>query len=506
MAHIYILLAALWLLASCTQEADSLPEYSEFPICWSVNLEQGQDARSLVDNALLQSSCTETTDGSNESISVWGRYTYGGKEYIDFAGTPLTYGKNAWNYSGATRYWRQGGIYDFRAFYPQRVLTKMTDKSATGFKGEIDTEEVQEDILVTAQQVDTNEGNLDDAVPLNMQHVFAAVMFKVKAADGFTPPAGEGITSCWLQNSTSDTDLFSTSGTLTHSGNAIQQIRWEKGASTADPMYMWEHEGLSFDTENTLYASNNGGVGNKYTNNDGWLLVVPQQVEAETLTFCYTMKKTGNQVFSVNIPAVAFEPGQRYTYLLEISGSDATLSLGILPWNEKELSASIGTDEFEKKPVYKLVGNGPVNRQANVKNGGLYVIYNPQSGKYLYSNIKATKVDAGDSYGSNDAVDPNYVWRFEHYYSRYYYVESMGELGHFIYCNQMTTNIVPLTHDLTVRGYFSLRDDSGNLRFLSTASGNMFLAVINGVVCGTNSASSYVSQRNLELYEVVLEE
>ena len=235
--------------------------------------------------------------------------------------------------------------------------------------------------------------------------------------------------------------------------------------------------------------------------------MVPQQVNAETLTFCYTMKKTGNQVFSVNIPAVAFEPGQRYTYLLEIRGSDATLSLGILPWNEKELSANIGSDEFEEKQVYKLVGNAPVTRQANVKNGGLYMIYNPESGKYLCSNIKATKVDAGNSYGSDDAIDPNYVWRFEHYYSRYYYVESMGEIGHFIYCNQMTTDIVPLTHDLTIRGYFSLRDDgSGYLRFLSTTSGNMFLAVINGIVCGTNSASSYTRERNLELYEVELVE
>lgn len=505
--YLYSFLTVLLILAGCTQGSDSISESSEFPVSWNVNLEQSTNARALVDDVVLQTSCTKTTDETNESIGLWGQYTIGDQAVRVFEDTPLTYESGVWKYTGNTRYWRPGAVYDFRAYYPQSLMNElMTTKSATSFQGTINTSEVQEDILVTALQVDTKTANLYDAVPLKMHHVFAAIKFEVKAADGFTPPDGEGVTSCWLQNSA--TGLFSTSGTLTHSGNAIQQISWEKGASTADPMYMWEHEGLSFDTENTLYASNNGGVGNKYTNNDGWLLVVPQQVNAETLTFCYTMKKTGNQVFSVNIPAVVFEPGQRYTYTLEISGSGATLSLGILPWNEKELSSNIGADDFEEKPVFRLVDNTPIKDGTKVKSDGLYLIYNPESGKYLYSNIQATKVDAGSSYEANGTIDPNYVWKFERLNNYYvhFWVESMGELDHFIYCNQMTDEVVPLTHDVTLRGYFSLKNVSGNLRMLSSMSGQMFLAVINGVVCGTNTASSYVSQRNFELYEVVQEE
>lgn len=503
------LLVVLLILAGCTQGSDSISESSEFPVSWNVYLEQSTNARALVDDVVLQTSCTKTTDETNESIGLWGQYTIGDQAVRVFEDTPLTYESGVWKYTGNTRYWRPGAVYDFRAYYPQSLMNElMTTKSATSFQGIINTSEVQEDILVTALQVDTKTANLYDAVPLKMHHVFAAIKFEVKAADGFTPPDGEGVTSCWLQNSA--TGLFSTSGTLIHSGNKTQEINWEAGTPTTGKMYLWKYqEGVSFSTKNTLYASigNNGQEnGVQYTKNDGWLLVVPQEVEAETLKLYYTLKKTPSEEYSVEIPAVTYQPGQRYTYTLEISGSDARLSLGILPWNEKELSSNIGPDDFEEKPVFKLVGNGPVKSRVNVKSDGLYLIYNPESGKYLYSNIQATKVDAGSSYEANGTIDPNYVWRFEKYYNYYFYVESMGELGHFFYCNQMTSNIVPLTHDVTLRGYFSLRDLDSNLRFLSSMSGLMFLAVINGVVCGTNAASSYVSHRNFELYEVVQEE
>ena len=79
----------------------------------------------------------------------------------------------------------------------------------------------------------------------------------LKAVDGFVPATGEGVTSCWLQNKTNATNLFSPSGYLVHSGNASPDITWHPYESSAAPMYKWKHQGVSFDKENTLYTSNN---------------------------------------------------------------------------------------------------------------------------------------------------------------------------------------------------------------------------------------------------------
>ena len=501
--EIYLFLTALLMFVACTEGSDSIPETSEYSICWNVHLEQGQRTRALVNDELLLSSCTDKVDNTNESIGLWGQHEVENRIVRDFIDVPLTYGAEAWNYSGELRRWRPGAVYDFRAYYPQRLMTElMTEKSATLFQGVVNTSEKQEDVLVTALRVDTRTANLNDPVPLNMQHVFAAVMFKVKGAEGFTPPDGEGITSCWLQNTTGATDLFSTSGTLKHSGNASQQISWEKGGSTAEPMYLWEHEGLSFNTENALYASNNGGEGNKYTNNDGWLLVIPQQVKAETLTFCYTLKSTGSQVFSVNIPAVTYESGQLYTYLLEISGSDVKLSLGIQPWNKKNISYNIGVTEFKEKPKFKW-SNGPVTDYNNLKEGSCYLIYNTQSKKYLYAHPAKMRVETGSSYGTNDRIDPLYVWKLDNNWNNYYWIESMGLSGYFMQSTQGTDDVIPLTNNRVNNDFFTIRTDNSSLRLRFTSDQLRFLAVDgNGNVFG-HRTTGVNSMHYFYFYEVI---
>jgi hypothetical protein len=222
------------------------------------------------------------------------------------------------------------------------MTTLMAQMGATMFQGgPINTLELQEDILVAAMQVDTWTDNLSEPVRLDMQHIFAAIRFKVKAVEGFTPATGEGVTSCWLQNKTNDNNLFSPAGYLVHSGNAEPVITWHTYESSSAPMYKWEHNGVSFKSENTLYTPNGGKTGEAYTHNDGWVLVVPQTVKEGTLTFNYTLKNAGEQVFSVNIPPVTYEHGKQYTYMLEISGSEADITLTIKPWNHLDSSYDI---------------------------------------------------------------------------------------------------------------------------------------------------------------------
>ena len=106
-------------------------------------------------------------------------------------------------------------------------------------------------------------------------------------------------------------------------------------------MYSWEHRGVSFSQENELYTSNSGLKGEEYTHNDGWILVVPQKVQEGTLQLCYKLKIAGNQVFTANIPAVEYEHGKKYTYVLGISGSETNITLTIKSWNHLDSSYDI---------------------------------------------------------------------------------------------------------------------------------------------------------------------
>ena len=304
---LFLLLTLVSCKGNDVHAPEPLPEPSKEPISWHVKSDTSMQSRVLVDDNVLQIACTPNEDGC-ESIGVWGQYKLEENVTVEFNGVPLTFAPkledtnpyNDWNYPGEARYWVYKAVYDFRACYPQKLMTGlMTQMDATMFQGgPINTSTLQEDILVAATQVDRGKANLSGPVPLDMQHIFAAIKFKVKAADGFTPASGEGVTSCWLQNKSDAKNLFSPSGYLVHSGNVEPVITWYPYESSTAPMYLWEHRGVNFSQENELYTSNSGLKGEEYTHNDGWILVVPQTVKEGTLQLCYTLKNTGNQVFT----------------------------------------------------------------------------------------------------------------------------------------------------------------------------------------------------------------
>lgn len=353
-----ILLFTLLMLTGCAREAEPFPEPqpgSEYPISWSVPTMSGTDTRALVDNDKLQTSCTPDADGAHQSIGVWGqvRVALGNESFIydDFVATPLFYAPRAegtnphsdWNYEGELRYWRSHAVYAIRACYPLDLMTSlMTRMEATQFQGgPLNTSVLQEDILVAASEVDTRTADWTKPVDLKLEHIFSALKFKVRAVEGFVPAVGEAITSCWLQNKTNDKDLFSLSGYFVHSGNFQPKTEWTLSESSISPMYVWNHTGISFASENTLYSPNGGLTGSEYTRNDGWILVVPQQVKENSLSFCYTMKNSSDQTFSVDIPAITYLPGKQYVYVLEIRGSEVNVDLTIADWNYKESSYDI---------------------------------------------------------------------------------------------------------------------------------------------------------------------
>lgn len=355
--HTILTVLGIVSLTGCSRDSMLNPEQQSlgvFPIRWMVGEVNDIYTKALVDSALLHSSCTPDSYGNSQSIGVWGEYTISenGEEYIytEFTAEPLTYAPiadntnphNDWNYPGDARYWRMGGLYDFRACYPQTLMTSiMTEITPTVIQGPVNTAVIQQDILVAATQINTITTDLSKPVPLYMQHVLSALKFKVRCDDGYVPDINEGITSCWLQNSSNATDLFSPSGYLVHSGNLVPKVDWHTYESSVAPMYVWKHSGLSFKEEQTLYTENSSAEGSEYTQNGGWLLVIPQEVKEGTLNFCYTLKNSGDKVYSTSIPAITYKPSTQYEYVLMISGASVDLTLTIKEWNKLDSTHDI---------------------------------------------------------------------------------------------------------------------------------------------------------------------
>ena len=345
-------------LSACSSKEDipqpePLPEQTDMSIRWKVKSNESVESKALVDNDVLQGTCTPSEGGTCESIGVWGQYVIEEdgqtSTHVEFDAVPLTYAAktedtnpyNDWNYPGEARRWVSGGVYTFRACYPQALMESlMTEITPTILQGTVNTAEIQKDLLVASAYVDTNTANLSGPVPLDLKHILAAIRIRVEAEDGYDP-GDDAITSCWFQNQSDATNLFATSGYLVYSGNETSTMVWYPYESNVAPMYEWEHPtGLSFTEggETYLYTNN---ADNAYTTNDGWLLVVPQQVKSNSLHLCYTLKNAPGKVFSRAIPEVTYQAGYKYSYALSIGGADATLTLTIAPWNELDSSYNI---------------------------------------------------------------------------------------------------------------------------------------------------------------------
>lgn len=156
------------------------------------------------------------------------------------------------------------------------------------------------------------------------------------------------------------------------------------------------------------------------------------------------------------------------TYLLESNGGTYNYTLNLKMEDDKE---------------YTITDGVQLNDRNNVNNnnkGPYYVIYNVMSGTYLYANPNTNKVELGTSYGSNGAVDPNYVWKLERPKSQAdnfsFFVESMGMSGHYIQGTQASSNKLTLTDSPASSDYLQLDTQTDRLVLYK---GNYYLAVDN---------------------------
>ncbi|MBO5865251.1 MAG: hypothetical protein J6Q73_04290 [Bacteroidaceae bacterium] len=175
------------------------------------------------------------------------------------------------------------------------------------------------------------------------------------------------------------------------------------------------------------------------------------------------------------------------TYLLESTGGNYNYTIG--------LKYEGGTEE-----VY-TVNNTAIRNSNNIEDGAMYVIYNPNSQRYLYAN--GSTVNAGTSYLVNGNLNHNYVWKFKRTSSNNYTIESMGETGYYMQGSKITTGSLPLTVSPSSSDYFTASTSNNNIRLRATTKSNYYISINGSSVYGNSSTTSSQQRRyNLYLYKV----
>ena len=357
-----LLLSLFTLFASCTKgsissEDNGLYETAEDMIAWNISSvddfqENGLKTKGLVyEYKDLRNACSQSELYNNEKIGIFGSYVLDGKTESVFENTPLWWwekengnsfndvlgNQSFWNYDGENKFWVNDADYIFRAYFPMSKITLQPGSGAARFLIVYDTQVSQYDMMVASRSIKSKEEN---PVQLLFRHTLAAVSFDFQ----FTSAGvSDKLTACWLENM--NPDGFYSSSTL----NYETSINWPQSTSVpvGDRIYYWEpNTPLDITSGSAAKVYNSYAVsadkGSLYTENDGWLLVIPQTTKGpESLKLCFTTAMGGNEVYRVGLPAATLEPGNRYTYHIKISSTSIDVNLSIKEWNERKSSYDI---------------------------------------------------------------------------------------------------------------------------------------------------------------------
>lgn len=388
---LYIVLLSAALLSGCGREDMPSAEISGQRIWWNVDSVEGLRAtKSLINSydALVDACKPEGDGGDGGSISVWADYTIENETTKNvFEGTSIIYqdkvGGNphsSWNYKGNDIYWSLGGQYKFRAYYPTDADDNGANDTdgiqlgdgcnATVFQMNYNTMMTQKDLLVAYNTIDTRSWNLSHPVPLNFRHALSALQFRFQLIN--TPGQeyldSDYLTSVWIENIVDESEKpFTSIGGLVYGnegeGNE-EKLGWteNKWRNPGDKLYEWVNDGVLMEnrqeggtvetTQAVAYTATGTTEGHMFTDNDGFLLVIPQRSEGNVKLF-FTTSHGGDTEYSITIPKITgtdqngpsetgeyFIPGYRYIYTISITKTDIRLLLTIRPWNKLDSSYS----------------------------------------------------------------------------------------------------------------------------------------------------------------------
>ena len=349
------------LLSSCTKSYldhvdNSSGESLHNVIGWNIYTEDhtdkfGPETRALVDDySSLKNACTQTEYREAEKIGLLGKFTLVGSSSIVFDNVDLWWwlkedgnpyidqeGDNScWNYPGTNVYWTDNAEYTFKAYYPKSKVQLQPGSNADKLLAVYDTETSQYDFMLANKKLGAYEEN---PITLTMQHALAALKFDFQFVDD---DVTDELLACWLENH--DDDGFYTSSTLNYSNGIV----WPKSTATSvgTAVYYWEPYVplvITGDSPAEAYSTAAAtGRGQIYTENSGWLLVIPQSSDvAGCLKLCFRTSTGGNTIYRVDLPAYEFLAGNRYTYHIKMTSTNIEVGLTIASWNERKSSYEI---------------------------------------------------------------------------------------------------------------------------------------------------------------------
>lgn len=388
-------------LSSCAKQDPPAPVKGQDRLTFSVTEVDGMNSTKTMieDIATLRTACTPSSLSPftlQESIGIWADFDYLGTTTKNLlSNVELAYYDKAagnadgWNYNYGTdeEYWQLGGVYRFRGYYPQQYLDNndmiMETSSATTFVVNYNTLTTQRDLMVSYQEVDTKTWpDLSKPISFQMHHALAAMQFRIQfkysATDKYFDE--DALTACWMSNTTDDglgcVGLFGYGAIEDDLTYNAEKMVWKSSFAPFkdEKFYKWEYTGgsdggLKFWNEDiagvdnapdqevhqaVAYSVAPTGAGSLYTQNAGWIFVMPQKSEGD-VQFCFTTKKGGeDNVYSITLPLVTgtdaaglnpdgreWIPGYRYTYTISITKTNLDVMVSIAPWNKYDSSFDI---------------------------------------------------------------------------------------------------------------------------------------------------------------------
>lgn len=265
---------------------------------------------------------------------------------------------STWKYDGTTFYWSPGAVHTFFAVYPyydtgadtydmglsfsideERHALKMTGKHSTGVKTVICTgtdvngENICPDILygVMSYPVPYAVGEDRDPVRFNMSHALAAVSFRLRNASENTIKSVTAGPVTGFRNA-SDNVLLSHEGPI-----------WDKDSFQTLAEHKFNVPSFEYDITSGAYYE---PYGKKY-----WYtaLMIPQEFGAYQVSPSFAFNvvfSDGNKDFSIDFKdypvnsvaeyAFTYLPGYHYVYNLNVTASNITCDVDIVPWIEDE--------------------------------------------------------------------------------------------------------------------------------------------------------------------------
>lgn len=320
---------------------------------WSVSAVENTvspGTRALIDEYNdLQEACTSYEVHEAEKIGLLGKAVSEGSTETVFDNVDLWWWEKPkgnpfqdqtdsfihWNYEGEDRYWKDNADYVFKAYFPKSKVILQPGSNADELLTVYDTQQAQFDLMVAHKAMRSQSEN---PVKLEMRHALAALKFDFRFVEGGVT---DNLICCWMENTGSDG--FYTSSTL----NFTSDIVWPRSSQDAIgvPLYYWEPSSPLRITSSTAVSAYSTSAaedkGRQYTDNSGWLLIIPQISSSGHVDLCFKTSTGGNTVYRITLPSYDYQAGNRYNYHIKMTSTGIELALTIADWNERKSSYEI---------------------------------------------------------------------------------------------------------------------------------------------------------------------